>query len=138
MQEIQETARGIALTRAAEAMLRSLGGEDVVLLFPMASLPDEPAAQLGLSEPGVDQLTISPAIVRNLHREMNDSRWRLEFLVPGSAVRIAMESRHIATADAFFESALGITYEGRLLRIQHLETEFFAGTAYLYRITAGE
>jgi len=138
MQQFQDTARGIALTRAAEAMLRSLGGEEVTLLFPMSSLPDEPSAQLGLADPGVDQVTIAPVIVRNLHREMNANRWQLEFLMPGSAVRSVMDSRHFTAADEFFESALGITYEGHLLRIQHFETEFFAGTAYLYRVTAGE
>ncbi len=136
--ELQESARGIALTRAAEAMLRSLGGEEVALLFPMSSLPDEPAAQLGLADPGVEELRISPVIVRNLHRETNGTRWLLEFLMPGSTVRSSMESRHAATAQAFFESALGIAYEGHLLRIQTVNTEFFAGTAYLYRVKAGE
>ena len=136
--ELQESARGIALTRAAEAMLRSLGGEEVTLLFPMSSLPDDPAAQLGLCDPGVEEVRIKPVIVRNLHRETNGTRWLLEFLMPGSAVRTVMESRHFTSAHAFFDAALGIAYEGHVLRIASVETEFFAGTAYLYRVRAGE
>ena len=135
--ELQESARGIALTRAAEAMLRTLGGEEVVLLFPMPAVTDDPA-QLGLMDPGVEEVHIGPVVVRNLHRETNAARWLLEFLMPGSAVRIQMEERHCTTAHAFFDSALGISYEGHLLRIENVDTEFFAGTAYLYRVRAGE
>ena len=138
MQEIQDTARGIALTRAAEAMLRTLGGEAITLLFPMSTLPNEPAAQLGMIDPGVTQVAISPVIVRNLHRENSTARCQLEFLMPGSAVRAAIGSRNASSAAQFFDSALGIVYDGRLLRIQHVDTEFFAGTAYLYRLSAGE
>ena len=135
---VQETARSMALVRAAEAMLRSLGGEEVSLLFPMVSLPDDPAAQLGLADPGVEEILISPVVVRNLRAEARGTRVLFEFLIPAPVVWSKVEQRHVATPQALFESTLGISFDGRLLRIERLDTEHFAGVAYLYRVTAGE
>jgi hypothetical protein len=128
----------MALVRAADAMLRSLGGEEVCLLFPLATAPDDPAVQLGLADPGVEEVKISPAVLRNLGAETKKSRVLLEFLMPASVVLSKVEARQAGSARTFFDSALGIAHEGRLLRIERVDTEFFAGTAYLYRITAGE
>src|SRR6185369_8345124 len=61
-------SRGMAVVRAAEAMIQALGGEEVTVLFPVVALPDDPAAQLGLADPGVQEVAISPVVVRNLRR----------------------------------------------------------------------
>ena len=135
---VHGTARGMALVRAADAMLRSLGGEEVSLLFPLSTMPDDPAAQLGLVDAGVEEVTLSPVVVRNLRAETQGTRMLLEFLMPASAVASKVESRQATSAQAFFDSAMGVAYEGRLLRIEKVSTEFFAGTAYLYRVTTGE
>jgi hypothetical protein len=119
-------------------MLRSLGGEEVSLLFPLSAVPDDPAVRLGLADPGVEEVTLSPVVVRNLRAETKGTRMLLEFLMPASTVAAAVESRRAGSAQTFFDSAMGIAYQGRLLRIEKVSTEFFAGTAYLYRVTAGE
>lgn len=134
---VQGIARGTALVRAADAMLRSLGGQELSLMFPMVTFPDDPAAQLGLADPGVEELELAPVVVRNLRAESHGTRVRFEFLIPASVVLSKMEDRHVATPEALFESALGIAHDGRLLRIEKVDSEWFAGIAYLYRVTAG-
>jgi hypothetical protein len=124
--------------RAADAMLRALGGEEVTVLFPMVELPDDPAAQLGLADPGIEEVKISPVVVRNLRSETKGTRVQFEFLMPAPAVQAKAEVRQAETATAFFDEALGIAYAGHILRIEKVDTEFFAGTEYLHRISAGE
>ena len=51
---------GAAAVRAADAMLRTLGGTQVTLLFAGAVLPAGGLSQLGLVDPGVVQATIGP------------------------------------------------------------------------------
>ena len=57
---------GGAAARAADAMLRSLGGTDVILLFAAGGMPGDATAELGLVDPGVVQASIAPVIVREL------------------------------------------------------------------------
>jgi hypothetical protein len=61
-----------------------------------------------------------------------------EFLFPATTVAQQTQSRGLTTATAFFESALGIVRDTALLRVQRVVTEYFAGTAYLYRVIASE
>ncbi len=77
---------GVVLVRAADAMLRCLGGEQISLLLPLVDMAGDPAAQLGLVDPGVEEVKISPVIVRNLPTESNGPRRRVEFLIPASGV----------------------------------------------------
>jgi hypothetical protein len=135
---LRGSVSGLALIRAAEAMLQALGGAELCMLFPSATATDDPALQLGLSAPEVEEVRLRPAAVRNLGRKPGEVETRLEFLVPASAVQGKVEARQSTSAKAFFEAALGIVHEGRLLRIESAEPDFFAGTAYLFRITAVE
>jgi len=128
---------GTALVRAAEAMLRALGGAEVTFLFPLLQLEDS-SAELGMVDPGVDEVRFSPVVVRNLVAEAGGPRRRLEFLVPAAAVTAELSSRNVASAGALFDSALGVMYDGDLFHIEGLTTEYFGGMAYLYRVAAVE
>ena len=135
---IQANGMGMALVRAATAMLRALGGTEVALMFPLVTFPDDMSAQLGLSDPGIEEVRVSPVVVRPLAIDGKVTRMRAEFLIPTPVMWSKVESRGVNSAQALFDSALGILYEGRLLRIEKVESEQFGGTAYLYRVTAGE
>ena len=135
---IQSAAVGVSLARAAEAMIRMVGGGEVTILFPRATAPDDPGIQLGLVAPTVDQVTLFPAAVRSLTAESSTGRVRVEFLLPASAVADQVESQQANSAKAFFDAALGISHEGRLLRIVKAEADYFGGQAYLWRVTAEE
>lgn len=119
-------------------MLRALGGAEVSLLFPQALMPDDTSSQLGLTDPGVEELRLSPVVVRTLPTDNTGPRRRLEFLLPASQVQEHAIERNTASGQALLEAALGMHYQGEVLHIEGIATEYFAGTAYLYRVVAVE
>jgi len=129
---------GAAVVRAADAMLRAFGGVEVSVVFPLVALPDDPSAQLGMVDAGVQQLTFAPVVVRTLTTAAIGPRRRLEFLISSTAVAEAVVSQNAASADALFQSALGVNYDNDFFHIENVATEYFAATAYLYRVTAVE
>jgi hypothetical protein len=127
-----------AVVRAADAMLRALGGDAVSMLFPLVTMPNDPSAQLGLADPGVEEVIFSPVVVRALVTPATGPRRRLEFLVSGAAVTAELTSRNVASAESLFDGALGLLYDNDLFHIENVTTEYFAGAAYLYRVLAVE
>ena len=106
---------GAAVLRAADAMLRALGGEEISMLLPLSAMPGDPAGQLGLADPGVE-----------------------EFLVPASGIATALSAHDFAGAEQLIDATLGIAYEGELFHIEGFTSEYFGGTAYLYRVVGVE
>jgi hypothetical protein len=127
---------GAAAVRAADAMLRTLGGTEVILLFAAAGLPAGALAELGLVDPGVEQALISPVIVRELTTETSGPRRRIEVLAGQAAMAQQVSQRNVASADVLFETALGLVYSGEVFHIQGFVVERIAGVAYLYRVAA--
>jgi hypothetical protein len=132
------TGIGAAAARAADAMLRALGGDEITIVFPLVQMPNDPSAQLGLVDPGTQEVTLSPVAVLNLPSADSGPRRKLEFLISNAAVTAAVVSQNAASADAFFDSALGINYDNDLFHIVEVVPEYFAGIACLYRVTAVE
>lgn len=127
-----------ALVRAAEAMLRSLGGSEIKLLLPLFNIAGDPGAQLGLADPGVEEVLLSPVVVRNLPTEKTGPQRRQEFLIPAAAVAAELSSRNVASPKAFFEGVMGVVYDGELFHIEGFSAEYFGGMAYLYRVVGVE
>jgi len=124
--------------RAADALLRALGGDQIALVLPMPTETGSNSTQLGLTDPGIQQLPISPVVVRTLPAPNTGPRVRLEFLMSASAVANAVDEEGADSAQALFDLALGIQYQADLFHIESVSTEYFAGTAYLYRVVAVE
>ena len=129
---------GMAVIHAADAMLQALGGGAVTIVFPLLTLPDDGSAQLGLQDPGTQEVSFAPVAVRTLATPSTGPRRRLEFLISATAVSAAVVSQNAASADALFDSALGINYGNALFHIVDVVAEYFAGTAYLYKVTGVE
>lgn len=127
---------GIAAIRAADAMLQTLGGTDVILLFAAGGLPADRVAELGLVDPGVEQALIAPVIVRELTTENSGPRRRIELLTGRSAMAEQVSQRNVASAEVLFETALGLVYQGEMFHIEGFVVERFADVAYLYRVVA--
>ena len=119
--------RGPALARAAEAMLRALGGTEVKLRCPVSAAKDPQSRQLGLEAPVTEDIAISPVVVR---RSGDD----LELLIAPSSVAQFIQDRG-QTAEQFFDSVLAVLQENRALRVSSFADDQFAGAAYLYRVT---
>jgi hypothetical protein len=129
---------GTGLIRAADAMLRALGGTEVTLLFPLQALPGDTSSELGLVDPGVEQVKFSPVVVRNLPTGNEGPRRKLEFLLPASVVASEAVDRNVASGVELLNSALGLLHQGETFHMAQITTDCFAGTAYLYRIVAVE
>ena len=108
------------------------------MLFPSAAMPNDPSAQLGLADPGVEEVIFSPVVVRTLFTPMTGPRRRLEFLLSAAAVAEQLTLRSVASAESLFDGALGLLYENEIFHIENVTTECFGGTAYLYRVLAVE
>ncbi len=128
---------GIALARATESLLRALGGDDIRVLFPSPAAPDS-GAQLGLVAPAVNELTISPAAARSLSSDNHQGRLRIQFLFAASVMDAILQGQGVDSAETFFNAALGIVHQGRLLRVEKVEADFIGSLAYLYKVTAVE
>ena len=127
---------GAAAVRAADAVLQTLGGTEVILLFAAAGLPGDAVAELGLVDPGVEQALIAPVVVRELTTENNGPRRRIEMLAGQAAMAEQVSQRNVASAEVLFETALGLVYGGEMFHIQGFIVERVGGAAYLYRVAA--
>ncbi len=129
---------GAALVRAANAMLTALGGDQVSLLLPATATASDAAAQLGLVDPGVQEVIISPVVARNLPTGNLGPRRRIEFTLPASGIELQLPSLGMGSAESLFNASLGLIYDGELFHIEAVAAENFAGTAYFYVVTAVE
>ena len=135
---LPQIQRGLAAQRAAEALLRTLGGGSVTVRVPAASAVGD-ASQLGLAGVVLEDVPLQPVLVRNAPAtSANLERQRRELLVPASALAEAREIHDPADARTFFESALGVVLDDRLLRVVSVFADDFGGVPYLYRIVVSE
>jgi len=129
---------GAALVRAANAMLTALGGDQVTLLLPATATASDAAGQLGLVDPGVQDVMIAPVVTQNIPTGTTGPTRRIEFTLPASAIDAQLPVLGLASAEELFNAALGLIYDGDLFHVEAIVTESFAGTAYFYVVTAVE
>ena len=129
---------GQGFMRAADALLRALGGETVSLLLPATATASDAAGQLGLVDPGVQAVPISPVVTRELVTGNLGPRRRIEFTLPASAIVEQLPRLGMGAADDLFDAVLGLKYGSDLFHIETVVPEHFAGAAYFYVVTAVE
>jgi hypothetical protein len=134
---ITTDARARALARAAESMLRALGGGEVAVRCPVAPAGSSANAELGMDGPVTQDFTVWPVVVRACVARVSDPRQRFELLFAPSTLTAYLADRG-QDAQAFFEAALGIVHGEKLLYIESMTTDMLAGTPYLYRVIASE
>jgi hypothetical protein len=145
-----QVARGLALARAAESMLRTLGGQEVAVRF---AAPTASTAEFGIPSSTTTDVPISPAVVRNagvpgtsraatlsigappVSPADGIADNALEFLFPATTVEPAAQQAGYSSVPDWFAAALGLVFNGALRPIASVATENFAGQAYLYRVT---
>jgi hypothetical protein len=131
--------RAQAAVRAADALLRMLGGTTAYVRSP-AALAAGDAAQLGLAGVVTEDVELSPVVVRSATRTPGDVRdgQHKELLIPASTLERVREIRDVAAAKEFFAVALGVVLAGRLLRVDSFAAEEFSGVPYLYRVSVSD
>lgn len=129
---------GAGLMRAAGALLKALGGDSVSLLLPSTAMAGDAAGQLGLVDPGMQQVVISPVLARELTTGSLGPRRRVEFTLPASAIVDQLPGLGMGSAEDFFGAVFGLNYGGDLFHIEAVVPESYSGTVCLYVVTAVE
>jgi hypothetical protein len=129
---------GVGMRRAADALLRAMGGESVTLMVPATAMASDAAGQLGLVDPGVIELLISPVVTRELTTGNLGPRRRVEFTLPASAIANQLAALGMASGDDLFNVVIGLTYGSELFHIEKVAPQSFGGTVCLYVVTAVE
>jgi hypothetical protein len=129
---------GAALVRAADALLKALGGATISLLLPATAMAADAAGQLGLTDPGVQEVVISPVGTRALTTGNLGPRRKIEFTLPASVIADQLPGLGMGTAEDLFNAVLGLKYDNDLFHVETVVPETFAGTAYFYVVTAVE
>jgi len=119
-------------------MLKTLGGETVSLLLPATAGASDAAGQLGLVDPGVQEIVIAPVVVRPLETGNLGPRRRIEFTLPASVLGDQLPGLGLGSVDDLFVAVLGLQYGGNLFHIEVVVPESFAGIPYFYVVTAVE
>ncbi len=130
--------QGAAMLRAANAMLAAFGGDRVELMLPATATASDGAGQLGLVDPGVQEVVISPVVTRVLATNNLGPRRRVEFTLPASVIAEQLPALGLATADDLFKAAMGLSYGSEVFHIESVVPEEFCGTVYFYVVTAVE
>jgi hypothetical protein len=129
---------GAGFMRAADALLRALGKDTVTLVLPATAMPNDAAGQLGLVDPGVQEVPISSVMARELTTGNVGPRRRVEFTVPASGITNSLPPLGMASGEDLFNAVIGLTYRGELFHIENAVPESFAGTVCFYVVTAVE
>jgi hypothetical protein len=121
--------------RAADALLRCLGGRTVLLRLPTNAVSGSDAEQLGSGSPSYEDLSLSPAVFRRLRPKLHDgSTNQYELLISAASVHAQLGLMELASTDQLFAAAAGIFVDGELMLIEAAaEAEAF-GCPYLYRL----
>jgi len=124
-----------AQQRAADALLRCLGGRTVLLRLPTNGVAGSDGEQLGQATPSYEDIPLSPAVFRRLRAELKDGAAnRYELLISASSIGVQLGLLQLSSTSQLFGMAYGIVVDGELMLIEAAaEAEAF-GKPYLYRL----
>ena len=129
---------GTAMVRAADALLRALGKDSVSLLLPATAAASDAAGQLGLVDPGVQEIVISPVVASEVRTGNLGPRRRIEFTMPASVIAAQLPSLGMGSAEDLFCAVLGANHNGTLFHVESVVPESYAGTVCFYLVSCVE
>ncbi len=126
----------MGVRRAADAMVRALGGAQITLRIADPSAGDT-NSQLGLTPPTCEDLQIYPAVVRTIAPAANGSK-RIEVTLSAKAVKPLAQEHGVDDVPTWLLTAEGILFRGKLMCIDTVISDHLGGIDYLYHIMATE
>lgn len=124
-----------AQARAADALLRGVGGRQVLLRMPAPAGAGDIAEQLGLETPQFQDVELAPVIFRKARAtgtEAGKAKW--EMLVSATAVEALVGSLGYSAADVLFSTAFGVLVDGMLMTIISATQSEALGQPYVHRL----
>jgi len=126
-----------AAMRAADTLIRSVGGTQVLLRAPAPANPDDDGEQLGLSTPQFQDSPLSPVVYRRVRPKFSavtNSPTQYELLVSATAVNALIGSGAYDSADTLFAIAFAVIIDSVLLEIVSATASEIGGAPYMYRL----
>jgi len=124
-----------AAIRAADVLLRGVGGRSVMLRIPATASAGDVTEQLGLAVPEFQDVELAPVVFRAARAtvvEGKAAKW--ELLVSASAVETLIGSMGYGAAESLFGAAFGVLIDGVLMTVESTTAMEADGAAYLYRL----
>jgi hypothetical protein len=124
-----------AAARAADVLLRAMGGRTVMLRMPAPAVPADVTEQLGIATPMFQDLPLRPVVYRKARATVAEgkaAKW--EMLVSASVIESLVGSLTYASASVLFAAAYGVLSDDELLEIDSATEEQVFGQPYVYRL----
>lgn len=124
-----------ATVRAADALLRGVGGRAVLLRMPAPASAGDVAEQLGLETPQFQDVELAPVVFRKARTTVSDgkaAKW--ELMVSASAVEALVGSLGYSAASVLFATAFGVLVDGVLMTVESATESEANGAPYVYRV----
>lgn len=125
-----------AAQRAADSMLRILGPTQVALRIAEPSTGDT-SNQLGITNPTVEDVPLSPAVVR-LVSALHEPKSRYEVLLSAGALHQAIATYQVADVATWLLTSVGLVHRDALLRVDTVKVDHYAGSECLYHLFVSE
>ena len=126
-----------AAVRAADTLLRSVGGRSVLLRTPAPANPDDDGEQLGLSVPIFQDSPLCPVVYRRLRPKISSmlsTATQYELLVSATAVNALIGPQAFNSAETLFAIALAVVIDSVPLELVSATTSEIGGAPYMYRL----
>jgi hypothetical protein len=124
-----------AAARAADVLLRSMGGRTVMLRMPSPAVAADVTEQLGIATPTFQDLPLGPVVYRKARAAVPEgkaAKW--EMLVSASVIESLVGSLTYSSASVLFAAAYGVLSDDELLEIESATQEQVFGQPYAYRL----
>ena len=124
-----------AAARAADVLLRAMGGRTVMLRMPAPAVPTDVTEQLGIATPTFQDIPLGPVVYRKARATVAEgkaAKW--EMLVSATVVENLVGSLTYASASVLFATAYGVLSDDELLEIESATQEQVFGQPYVYRL----
>jgi hypothetical protein len=125
----------LCAARAADVLLRAMGGRPVMLRMPAPAVPADVTEQLGIATPLFQDLPLAPVVFRKARAAAavgKPAKW--EMLVSATAIERLVGSLAFASASVLFAEACGVLCGGELLEVESATDEQAFGRPYVYRL----
>ena len=126
-----------AAIRAADALLRGVGGAQVFLRTPAPANPHDDGEQLGLSTPQFQDSPLHPVVYRRVRPKFSsvtNTPTQYELLVSATAVNALIGSQTFDSAETLFALAYAVVIDSVLLEIVSATASEIGGEPYMYRL----
>ena len=124
-----------AAVRAADVLLRAMGGRTAMLRMPAPAVAADVTEQLGIATPMFQDLPLRPVVYRKARATVAEgkaAKW--EMLVSASVIENLVGSLTYASASVLFAAAFGVLSDDELLEIVSATEEQVFGQPYVYRL----